>query len=143
MKAGNAQVTSGNQPSGRVVPGSKDTALLLADSLLTLFLIFRTEASLAVSSLPRFITLNLLLVPLRILAWISLGVLVACGVYALTESIVLAAAAFFLLQAGALLLLEHRLRRLHALLTFPVSREGLASMRESWQQRFQHDDDPR
>jgi hypothetical protein len=120
------------------LPGPKDSAILAADSLLTLFHLFKSEAILAAASLPKLLVLNLALLPLALLAWIGLGVLAACVVYALTASAVWAAAMFFLLQVVVILLVRNRIRQAQARLTFPESRHGLAMMQESWRERMQH-----
>jgi hypothetical protein len=122
------------------MPGPKDSALLAMDSLLTLFRLFKSEAALAVSSIPQLIALNLALIPIALLTWISFGVLVACGVYEWTGHVAYAAAAFFVLQVALVLLLESRVRRVRTRLTFPESRQGLAMMQASWKERVEHEE---
>jgi hypothetical protein len=124
----------------RPLPGPKDSAILAMDSLLTLFQLFKSEAALAVSSLPRLIALNLALIPIALLTWISFGILAACGVYEWTGNVAYSAATFFVLQVALIALLESRVRRVRTRLTFPESRRGLAMMHASWKQRIEHEE---
>jgi hypothetical protein len=123
------------------VPGPVDSTMLLLDSLLTLFRLFRSEAAVAMASLPQLFMLNLLRLPLYLLAWLSFAALVAGAAYALVHSLLLAIAVFFLQQVTLLLLLEKRLDEVMARATFRESRFALALMQRSWVQRWQGRDE--
>lgn len=117
------------------MPGSRDSAILLTDAVLTLLQLGRVEAMQALDTLPHLLGVNLYRLPLMLLTWISFGVLVACTVYALAGSLVLAAGSFFLLQLGLTLRLEQRARELRARMAFTETRAGLASLQAALKSR--------
>jgi hypothetical protein len=121
------------------VPDAKDSAILLLDAVLTLLQLGRAEAAQALATVPEWLGLNFYRLPALLLTWLSFGVLVACSIYALTHSLVLAAASFFVLQLGLTLLLERRSRRLRARMSLPETRHGLAVLQASLKARFEHE----
>lgn len=130
--------SSAESPPGSV-PGVQDSAILLMDSCLTLLRLGKAEAAQALATLPQLLSLALYRLPALVLTWISFVVLVACSVYAFTESPVLTAGSFFLMQVGLTLVLEQRSRLLQQRLEFTETRKGLTVLQASLKERFQHE----
>lgn len=122
------------------VPGATDSMLLAADSLLTLMLLLKAEAALAIRNLPALLSLSLYRLPAHLLAWISFSVLVASVVNELAGMPLLGIGTFAVLQLGLTLYLEQRVRQLRRQMSFPESRQGLALLMASAKARYQHDD---
>lgn len=121
-------------------PGVKDSTILTLDSVLTLMRLVKAEAGQALGTLPALVGLNLARAPAYLLTWLAFGIFAACGVYALTgNNVVYGAATFFVLQLGATLLLELRIRRLHDRLEFPESRKGLAVLQSGLKERLRRE----
>jgi hypothetical protein len=123
-------------------PGIKDSTILTLDSVLTLMQIFKAEVALALGSLPALIGLNLTRAPVYLLTWLSFAIFVACSVYALFESVVAGAGAFFVLHLCVVGVLEWKIHRMHERIDFPESRKGLAVLKESLKERLKREHAP-
>lgn len=117
-------------------PGIHDSFVLAMDYLLTLSRLFKAEASLALSALPLFVALNITRLPVYLLTWISFAVLVATGVYVLTGSPLLTAAAFFILQLALTFLLERQLRKAREACSLPETRRSMTEAVAGIKERF-------
>jgi hypothetical protein len=126
-------------PGQRELPGVKDSTILVMDSALTLLRLFKAEAAFALGAIPALLNLNLYRAPAYLLTWISFGVFAACGVHALTASLLFSAGTFFLLQLALTLVLERRMRRLHERMDFPESRQGFDVFQAALKERFKHE----
>ncbi|MES2605440.1 MAG: hypothetical protein V4603_10920 [Pseudomonadota bacterium] len=121
------------------VPGLKESVLLALDSGLTLFKLFKSEASLALHTLPIILALDLYRIPTHLLTWLSLCGLVAAGVQRWTDNWVWTAAAFFSMQLLLTIAIEMKVHQLQEKMSFPESRKGLESLQASLKQRFKHE----
>lgn len=121
------------------VPGVRDSALLAMDSILTLLLLFRSEAALAISTIPALVKLNVVSVPIHLLTWLSFCVCLAVAVFTVLENALLGVVTFFLLQLGLSAFLESRIRILSKRMGFRESRKGLVLMQDSLKERFRNE----
>ncbi len=131
-----ARFNDSGMPPPTPVLGVQDSAILLMESLLILLRLARAEALQACATLPQLLSLTLYRLPVLLLTWVSFGVLIACSVYTVAGSPVLAAGSFFLLQLGLTLVLERRAGRLYKRMEFTETRKGLVSLQASLQERF-------
>ncbi len=121
-------------------PGFKDSAILTLDSVLTLMRLFKAETGQALGTLPLLLGLSFARAPAYLLTWLSFCLLAACVAYKVSgDQLLYGAGAFFLLQLGATLLLEWRIRRLHERIDFPASREGLAILQAGLKERLRRE----
>jgi hypothetical protein len=120
-------------------PGLQESLVLVMDSFLTLIRIFKSEAALAWSALPMFVTLNIARLPVYLLTWISFVILVATAVYSLTESLVLTAGAFFVLQLIMVFFLERMLRKARKTCSLPETRKNVAIAVAGLKERFKNE----
>lgn len=126
------------EPPG--TPGPGDSAILVMDSILTLLQLLRSEASQAARSVPALVQFNLLRLPVYMLVWLSFCVLLACSAHALFDKLLLSVAVFFLLQVAVLLVLERRLQKLKARMSFAESRKGLVALQAGMRERLQNEE---
>jgi hypothetical protein len=121
------------------VPGMRDSTVLLLDALMNLLGLARAEALQAARAVPQLLVVNLYRLPILLLAWISFCVLIACSIYALTESTIYSAGSFFMLQLTLMVLLEQGYRRLHARIEFRETRKGLVALRAGLKDRLERE----
>ncbi len=128
---------SSESPSGDNGHGIADQlanveVLLQQASLLFLHLarLARTEARLALASVPDIIRLSLLLVPLAILSWITFSLFVGWSIYVLWGSSVGAVFSLFLIQLLPCVLIAMRLKALTEHLRFPHTAKQWRDIRE-------------
>lgn len=117
-------------------PGLQESVVLAMDSFLTLIQLFKAEATLALSSLPMFVALNITRLPVYLLTWISFAILVATAVYSLTGNLLLTAGAFFFLHLALTLLLERLLRKTREICSLPETRKTMAMAMAGVKERF-------
>ena len=144
MEAGASNTGSRARPEPLVpgfgeVPGLKESVLLAIDSAMTLFQLFKSEAALAIHTLPMLLALDLYRIPSHLLTWISLSGLVAAGVHRWSGNWVLTAAAFFAMQVLLTIVIEMTVHKLRDKMSFTETRRGLASLHASLKQRFEHE----
>lgn len=107
-------------------PGLQESLILAMDSLSTFLRLFKTEAALALSALPLVVALSITRLPVYLLTWLSFGIFVAAAVYTWTQSLLLTAGAFFVLQLALAFGLERILSKAREACSLPETRKGMA-----------------
>ena len=116
-------------PPAATVDSLQERVAAAGDTLVSLLHLFRLEVSQTLASLPALVGLVLVKVPLLLLAWVSLGVVVALPLHSLTGSALLGGIGFFCLQLLALAVVEWLQRKIARRCGLPETRKnvGLAA----------------
>ncbi|QEY13349.1 MULTISPECIES: hypothetical protein [unclassified Cellvibrio] len=96
----------------------------------------RTEALLAVHTLPKVMMLWLIMMPIILLTWCSFSALVAWSVVALSEQLGLGMLTFFLLQVLLLFVCRWLFVKYRARMTFPYTRAHIDNFVRSTKNEF-------
>ncbi|EIK45299.1 hypothetical protein O59_001977 [Cellvibrio sp. BR] len=146
----NQQAPEATQPQERVSPSSDQPAANWeADVAQTVQLgeqligfaggvidLARTEALLAVHTLPKVMMLWLIMMPIILLTWCSFSALVAWSVVALSEQLGLGMLTFFLLQVLLLFVCRWLFVKYRARMTFPYTRAHIDNFVRSTKNEF-------
>lgn len=97
----------------------------------------RTEALLAVNTLPKLMMLWLLMMPIILLTWCAFSVLVAWSIVALSEQLGLGLLAFFLLQILLLFVCRWLFVKYRTRMTLPHTREQINNFMRSAKNEFE------
>jgi uncharacterized membrane protein YqjE len=146
----NQQAPEATQPQERVSPsadqpaanGEADVAqtVQLGEQLIGfaggVIDLARTEALLAVHTLPKVMMLWLIMMPIILLTWCSFSALVAWSVVALSEQLGLGMLTFFLLQVLLLFVCRWLFVKYRARMTFPYTRAHIDNFVRSTKNEF-------